>query len=53
MNQTCEKANKTNFGSHFGSFGPHLVPTYFFVNFTTTGSWTLFQAFILLNLKEN
>ena len=35
-NQTWQNDKKTNFGSHFGPFGPNLGPQNFFLSFTTT-----------------
>ena len=49
MNQTWENDKKSN----FGPFDPNLGSKTFFVNFTSTTSWKLFQAIILYNLKEN
>ena len=53
MNQTWKKDKKPNFGPDFGLFDPNLGPQTFFAGFTSTSSWTLFQAIILCNLKEN
>ena len=51
MNQTCENAKKPNFGPDFDPFHPNLGPKLFFVSFTSTSSYKLFQAIILCNLK--
>ena len=53
MNQTWENGKNPNFGPDFGLFGPNLGPPNLFVGFTSTSSYTLFQAIILCNLKEN
>ena len=53
MNQTWKKDKKPNFGPDFGLFDLNLGPQTFFAGFTSTSSWTLFQAIILCNLKEN
>ena len=34
-------------------FGPNLVPQFFFRGFTSTGCYTLLQAIIVCNFKEN
>ena len=34
-------------------FAPNLVPKIFFVGFTSTRSYTLLQAIIVCNFKEN
>ena len=57
MNQTSKNAKKnTDFGPNFDPFGPNYVPatlppppTFFFVSYTSTCSWTLFQTIILYN----
>ena len=47
---------KPNFGLDFGPFDPNVprppLPT-FFVSFTSTSNYTLFQAIIICNLKVN
>ena len=45
----CQK-NPTNFGP---DFGPNLVTQNCFVRFTSTRRYTLLQAIIVCNLKEN
>ena len=52
-NQTLENGKKkTNFGPNIGLFGPNL-DHHFFVDFNSTGSYSLFQAIILFSLEEN
>ena len=43
---------KSNFVPDFGAFDPNLG-LYFFEDFTSTCSPTLFQATIICNLNEN
>ena len=50
MNQTWENGEKPNFRP---DFVPNLGFKTFFVGFTSTSSYTLFQAIILGNLKEH
>ena len=45
--QTWEDSKKNNFGPNFG------FSNFFFLSFTSTSSWALFQVTILCNLKEN
>ena len=44
---------KPCFGPDFGLFGPKLGPKNFFVDFTCNKSYTLLQANIVCNFKEN
>ena len=44
MNQTSENSKKPNFGINFGLLGPSLGPQIFFAGFTSTSTWTFFQA---------
>ena len=53
MNQTGENGNKPNFGLDFGPFGPNLGPQIFFMGFTGMIYYTLSQAIIVCNFKEN
>ena len=50
MNRTWENCKKLSFGPNFG---PNLVPKIFFVGFTSTTYYTLLQAIIPCNSKEN
>ena len=49
MNQAWENGKKPNFVL---SFAPLSFPQ-LFLDFTFTGSWTLFQTIILCNFKEH
>ena len=53
MNQIWENGEKTNFGYNFGPSGSNVDPQFFCIEFTSTSSWTLFQAIILCNFTEN
>ena len=47
-------AKKTNFGPDFGRFWPTFdPPKFFFVGFDFTRCYTLLQAIIVCNFKEN
>ena len=50
MNQTRKNHKNPNFRP---DYGPNLVPQNFFVIFTSTGCYTLLQAIIVRNFKEN
>ena len=50
MIQTREYGEKPHFGPDLGSLDPNSGPLTFFYKSST---WTLFQAIILCNLKEN
>ena len=54
MNQIWENSKKYNFGPDFGQFYPKFGPqNFFFVGFTSTKYYTLLQATIVCNVKEN
>ena len=53
MRQVWESRNKTNFGADFGPFLPKFNLQIFFVGFTSTRCYTLSQAIIACNFKEN
>ena len=54
MKQTWENNKKTNFGADFGPFLAEIwSPKFFFVGFISTWCYTLLQAIIVCNLKEN
>ena len=48
-----ENGKKTNFGPGFGPFWPKVGPPIFFVGFTSTKCYALFQAMTVCNFKEN
>ena len=55
MNQTWEKDKKPNFVPDFGLLGPNFGPQFFFcffAGFTSTSSYTLFQAIALYSLMK-
>ena len=53
MNKTRKNNKKPNLGPDFGLFGPYLVPKIFFAGFTSSKCYTLLQAIIVCNFKEN
>ena len=55
MNQTWENGKKPNFGADFGSFWPKFgpPPPQIFMSFISTRCYTLLQAIIVSNFKEN
>ena len=53
MKQIGQNDKKPNFRSNFGPFGSNLGLQTFSAGFTSTSSYTLFQAIILCNLKQN
>ena len=52
MNLTYENGNKCSFGPNFGFFGTNLVPK-IFLRFISTRCYTLLQAIIVWNFREN
>ena len=55
MNQTLENGKKPSSGPNFDPFDKFGSQFFFllFVNFTSTRNWTLLQAIIVCNFKEN
>ena len=52
-NQTWDNGKNPSFGSDFDTFWPKFDPKVFFVGFTSARYYTLLQAIILSNIKEN
>ena len=52
-NQTWDNGKNPSFGSDFDTFWPKFSPKVFFVGFASTRYYTLLQAIILNNIKEN
>ena len=53
MSQIWKNDKKPTFVTHFGPYGPNLGPQFFLAGFISTSSYTLFQAIIQGDLKEN
>ena len=51
--QTWKYSKKPNFGPNFAVFGPNLAPQIFLWVFTSTRCYSLLQAIIVCNFKEN